>query len=152
MKRRAFVVAVDSTFLIALLIAGALPTAVYALSAPGVHRIGYLTPFLPNGSTIDVFRQGLRDYGYVEGQKLAAKHRLPAEADLSEFVDGGGLISYEPRLSEELRRTAAHVDKILKGAKLPVEQPSRIGLVVNTKTAKVLGVTIPPAVLARPTR
>jgi putative ABC transport system substrate-binding protein len=84
--------------------------------------------------------------------ELAAKHRLPALYDLREFVDGGGLISYGPRLSEELRRTAAHVDKILKGAKpadLPVEQPSRIELVVNTKTAKVLGLTIPQSVLLR---
>lgn len=84
--------------------------------------------------------------------ELAAKHRLPALYDLREFVDAGGLVSYGPRLSEELRRTAAHVDKILKGAKpadVPIEQPTKYELVINMKTAKALGLTIPPSVLAR---
>lgn len=83
--------------------------------------------------------------------ELAARHRLPALYDLREFVETGGLISYGPRLSEELRRTAAHVDKILKGVKpsdLPVEQPTKYELVFNMKTAKALGLTIPPSVLA----
>lgn len=84
--------------------------------------------------------------------ELAAKNRLPAMYDLREFVDSGGLVSYGPRLSEELRRTASHVHKILRGtnpADLPVEQPTRYELVINLKTAKVLGLTIPQTLLIR---
>lgn len=84
--------------------------------------------------------------------ELAAKHRLPALYDLREFVDAGGLISYGPRLTEELRRTAAHVDKVLRGGKpadVPVEQPTKYELVINIKTAKALGLTIPPSLLGR---
>ncbi|HLA81979.1 MAG TPA: ABC transporter substrate-binding protein [Thermoleophilia bacterium] len=84
--------------------------------------------------------------------ELAARTRLPAMYDVREFVDAGGLISYGPRLSEELRRLATHVHKILRGmnpANLPVEQPTRFELVINLKTAKALGLTIPRSVLIR---
>ena len=85
--------------------------------------------------------------------ELAAKHRLPTIYDQRQFVVGsGGLMSYGPNIHELFRRAATYVDKILKGAKvgdLPVEQPTRFELVVNLKTAKVLGLTIPPSVLAR---
>jgi putative tryptophan/tyrosine transport system substrate-binding protein len=83
---------------------------------------------------------------------LAAKHRMPAMYGQSEFAEAGGLMSYGPNLSDQFRRAAYFVDKILKGAKpadLPVEQPTKFELVINLKTAKALGLTIPPSVLGR---
>ncbi len=84
--------------------------------------------------------------------EFAAKQRLPAMYPAREFADAGGLMSYGTNFPDMYRRAAAYVDKILKGAKpagLPVEQPTRFELVVNLKTAKALGLTIPPSVLIR---
>jgi putative tryptophan/tyrosine transport system substrate-binding protein len=83
---------------------------------------------------------------------LAAKSRLPAIYPDSNYVEAGGLMSYGPNLSEQYRRVVVYVDKILKGAKpadLPVERPMKFELVINLKTAKQIGLTIPPNVLAR---
>ncbi len=83
---------------------------------------------------------------------LVAKSRLPAMYGLREFVDAGGLMAYGSSLSDIFRRAAVFVDKVLKGAKpgdLPVEQTSRFELVINLKTAKTLGLTIPPSILIR---
>jgi putative ABC transport system substrate-binding protein len=82
----------------------------------------------------------------------ALKRRLPMVCGPREFVDAGCLMSYSTSLTERFRRAASFVDKILKGAKpadLPVEQPTKFDLAINLKTAKALGLTIPPAVLAR---
>jgi ABC-type uncharacterized transport system substrate-binding protein len=84
--------------------------------------------------------------------ELAIKHHLPTMFDLRTYVEAGGLMSYAPSLAEVHRRAAAYVDKILKGAKpgdLPVEQPTKFELVINLKTAKALGLTIPQSVLLR---
>jgi len=84
--------------------------------------------------------------------ELAIRNRLPSSYPMSEFVDAGGLISYGPNIADNFRRAAGYVDKILKGAKpadLPVEQSSRLELVINVKTAKALGLKIPPSLLQR---
>lgn len=83
---------------------------------------------------------------------LAMRNRLPSMSTQSQWVDAGGLMSYAPSFPNLWHRTATYVDKILRGAKpadLPIEQPTKFELVINLKTAKALGLTIPPAVLAR---
>jgi len=98
--------------------------------------------------TADAIHQ-LRQAWIVE---FAAKRRLPALYQLKEYVEAGGLMSYGASITDNYRRAATYVDKILKGAKpadLPVEQPTKFELVINLKTAKALGLTIPPTVLLR---
>jgi len=83
---------------------------------------------------------------------LVAKTRLPAMYPYRDFVVAGGLVSYAPSYEDLFRRSATYVDKILKGAKpadLPIEQPTKFELVINLKTAKALGLGIPPSLLAR---
>ena len=84
--------------------------------------------------------------------QLATKHRLPGVFYAREYAELGGLVSYGANIADSFRRAAVYVDKILKGAKpgdLPVEQPTLYEMVINLKTAKTLGVTIPQAVMLR---
>jgi putative ABC transport system substrate-binding protein len=115
-----------------------LDTAFSNMSAKGVAGLVVLsTP------AFDVERQRIVN--------LALQSRLPTVYASRNYVDSGGLMSYGPNLADLYRRAAAYVDKILKGAKpsdLPVEQPTSFELVINLKTAKALGFTIPPSLLA----
>jgi ABC-type uncharacterized transport system substrate-binding protein len=98
---------------------------------------------LPSGPVFMVNQQRIADF--------AAKHRLPL-MDLPESVRAGGLLAYGPDRADLFRRAATYVDKILKGAKpsdLPVQQPTKFELVINLQTAKTLGLTVPPMLLAR---
>jgi putative ABC transport system substrate-binding protein len=84
--------------------------------------------------------------------EIALKHRLPSMFNVRSNVEDGGLMAYAPDPVDLTRRATVYIDKILKGAKpadLPVEQASRYQLVINLKTANALGLTIPPAILAR---
>src|SRR5712691_1321452 len=84
--------------------------------------------------------------------RFTVEHRIPAMYEFREFVSDGGLPSYGPNLMEMFRRSATCADRILKGTKhadLPMEQPTKFKLVINLKTAKALGLTIPPSFLLR---
>ncbi len=84
--------------------------------------------------------------------ELATKSRLPAMYENAPYVDDGGLMAYGPSQAENLRIALQHVDKILKGTKpseLPIEQPTKFEFIINLKTAKQIGLTIPPNVLVR---
>jgi putative ABC transport system substrate-binding protein len=116
-----------------------------AFSAIIKGRAGGLVPL--SGPQFSVERTRIID--------LAAKHRLPTIYPEKSFVEDGGLMSYGRDVLEQYRRAASYVDKILKGTKpaeLPVEQPMKFELIINLKTAKQLGLTIPPNVLARADR
>jgi putative ABC transport system substrate-binding protein len=113
-----------------------------AFAAMAKERVGALL-VVPD-SMLTVHRTRLAD--------LAARSRLPAAYGTRESVEAGGLMSYGPNFADMYRRAATYVDKILKGAKpgdLPVEQPTKFDLVINLKTAKALGLTIPPSLLLR---
>ena len=102
---------------------------------------------MPGGSLMGANRKRIATF--------AAKSRLPSMYSNGQAVDAGGLMSYGADLTDSYRRVAYYVDRILKGAKpadLPVEQPTKFELVINLKTAKQIGVTIPPDLLARATR
>jgi len=107
----------------------------------------------PNGLLVVSFGFTLRHRARIID--FAAKRQLPTIYDRNIFVDAGGLMSYNADRKDLVRRVATYVDKILKGAKpgdLPVEQPTKFELIINLKTAKALGLTIPPEVLIQATK
>src|SRR5438309_254900 len=108
-------------------------------------------------STIPIVMGGLAANPVETGlvANLARKYRVPTMTDTKEFLEAGSLISLGPSLVDSYRRSATHVDKILKGAKpadLPMEQPTKFDLLVNLKTAQALGLTIPQSVLVQATQ
>jgi ABC-type uncharacterized transport system substrate-binding protein len=108
-----------------------------------------------NANALLVFPDPVTNLHRTQIVEFAVKRRLPSMFGRKEPVEAGGLMSYGPSLEELYRRIPVHVDKILKGTKpadIPVEQPKRFELVINLKTAKQIGVTIPPNVLARADR
>jgi len=155
-----------------------------AQPAKKVARIGHLANTAATSVfNLTPFRERLRGLGYIEGQNLtieyryfegkverlpelvaahqheiialAAKHRRPAIYSNSRYADLGGLMSYNGDRSEQLRRAAEFVDKILKGVKpadLPVERSKKFEFVINLQAAKQIGLTIPPNVLVRADR
>ena len=105
----------------------------------------------PNGGLIVLASAfGAKDSNLIVA--LAARHRLPTVYPFRFFTAAGGLISYGPKSIDQYRRAAGYVDRILKGEKpadLPVQAPTKYELVINLKTAKALGITVPPMLLAR---
>ena len=120
-------------------------------SAPDIER-AFAAISQGNAGAVIVVRDGVFLEQRRQIAELAAKNRLSTISDNREYVDAGALMSYGPSLTDQFRRAAGYVDKILKGAKpgdLPVEQPTKFEFVINLKTAKALGLTIPQSVLLR---
>jgi putative ABC transport system substrate-binding protein len=114
--------------------------------------IAFASAAAQHANAIIVFQDPFHFRHAAQLTSLAAKHRLPAGYLSRYFVTNGGLISYGPDFADLLFRAGGYVDKILKGAKpsdLPVEQPTKFQLVINMKTAKALGLTVPPSLLYR---
>jgi putative ABC transport system substrate-binding protein len=127
----------------------------------GLHLLGVRGPGELDGAWATIIRERAGAVLVVGGSllasihrvaELAVKHRLPTMCFAREYVEAGCLMSYGLHYTDQFERAAYFVDRILKGAKpadLPVEQPTKFELVINLKTAKPLGLTIPPSVLAR---
>jgi putative tryptophan/tyrosine transport system substrate-binding protein len=122
------------------------------IRGPDDFEIGFKSALRERAGALIALRSPLLIKYRREFLKLAADNRLPAIYDDKNFVEPGGLMSYGTDRADLFRRAAVYVDKILKGAKpadLPVEQPKKFEFVVNLKTAKQIGLTIPPNVLVR---
>ncbi len=119
---------------------------------PALFESAFATLERENAEALHVLGSILFSTHRQQLTQLAAKYRLPAMYQQADFVRAGGFVAYGPSTAEMERYAAACVDKIIKGAKpqdIPVEQPTRFELVINLKTAKTLGLSVPPALLAR---
>jgi putative ABC transport system substrate-binding protein len=119
---------------------------------PDDYESAFLAMTQAHANAILVLGDPIFWYHRTRIAELATRARLPTMFVQREHVDAGGLMSYGANLRDSLRRAATYVDKILKGARaadLPVEQPTKFELVINLKTAKALGLTIPPILFAR---
>jgi ABC-type uncharacterized transport system substrate-binding protein len=134
--RRKFISAVTVSLLAA-------SVAVEAQTAARTPRIGVLGVTPENPSLAEAFKQGLGEVGYTDGQNVAIEYR------------DGGLMAYGPSIHEAFWRAGTYAGRILQGAKpgvLPVERPTKFELVINRKTAKTLGLTLPQSLLQRADR
>jgi putative ABC transport system substrate-binding protein len=125
---------------------------VFEVAGPGEFEAAFAAAAVAQAQAINVLASPFFNANRGRLIDLAAQHRFPAMYESAEYVRDGGLMSYGPSFIDLFRRAANYVDKILKGAKpadLPVEQPTRFELVINVKTAKTLGLTVPPSLLAR---
>ena len=134
--------------------AGELGVKVQYLDVPSPKEIepALLAASKGRAQAVLITRNPVTAIHYARIAELAVKNRLPTMYADREFVEAGGLMSYGPDYIFMYRRVAVYVDKILKGTKpadLPVEQPMKFELVINLKTAKQIGLTIPPNVLVR---
>jgi putative tryptophan/tyrosine transport system substrate-binding protein len=132
------------------------PTLAVELTAANVRDVGEIEAVIselagkPGGGLV-VPPDAFTIIHHAQIIELAARHRVPAIYAYRSFVAEGGLISYGPDIYDIFRRTASYVDRILKGAKpadLPVEEPVKYDLAINVKTAKALGLEVPPTLLA----
>jgi putative ABC transport system substrate-binding protein len=123
-----------------------------AVRGPDDLEGAFTTAIRRGAEALVVIQDTLTNQHRARVTQLAAKSRLPAVYGSRQFMEAGGVIAYGADLYANFRRGATFVDKILKGAKpseLPVEQPTRFELVINRKTAQLLGLTIPPSLLQR---
>jgi ABC-type uncharacterized transport system substrate-binding protein len=133
----------------------ALPLQYLTVKAPGDFEDAFAAIVRERANALIVFPDALTLARRKEIAEFSARRRIPSISGWTEFAEAGGLMTYGPNLVDSLRRVAFYVDKILKGTKpadLPVEQPKKFELVINLKTAKQIGLTIPPNVLARADR
>jgi putative ABC transport system substrate-binding protein len=127
----------------------------HTVRAPGDFNEAFRVISREGGEAIIAFPDTLIMAQRKEIAEFSAKNRIPSMSGWSEFAEAGGLMTYGPNLFDSFKRVSIYVDKILKGAKpgdLPVEQPTKFELVINLKTAKQIGLTIPPGILARADR
>jgi putative tryptophan/tyrosine transport system substrate-binding protein len=132
--------------------AAGIDVQVVNVTAPNDFKTAFFAIANARAGAIMIFPSPMFYVNYRQIVDLASKHRLPAMYVFREAVEVGGLMCYGANLPDLFRQSAAYVDKILKGAKpadLPVEQPTKFELVINLKTAKALGLTIPPSLLLR---
>ena len=135
----------------------AAPRLAIETTAGGVHNAAEIERVIasfaqkPNGGLV-VLPHALTVFNASQIIALAQRYRMPDIHAVAEFVAAGGLVSYGINWDDQFRRAAEYVDRILKGTKpadLPVEQPTKFELVINLKTAKTIGLEIPPTLLAR---